>query len=94
MKLLRGRHKGETVTLGQFANDWMTVREHPTLVVSPLSVELTPEEVERVRSAPLEHLGMFWSEWELDDGTGRFRRHQGIRERWSGVRSNARRDGL
>lgn len=96
MKLLRGNDAGEDVTLHQFANDWMTVREYPSKVFAPSSFVLTPDEVARVRAADVAHLGFFWAMWHLDDTTGRFT----VTEPWKELtgtpsrRVNARREGL
>lgn len=96
MRIIHGKHAGETGRLHQFANDWMTAWEFPTAVFSPTSVELTPDEVIAVRAADPAHLGMFWTMWNLDDETGRFT----MDPVWQGFtarrppRVNARREGL
>ena len=49
--LLRGNRKGDEVSVGQFCNDWFTVRdsEGKTLVLSPTSLQFTPEEVKMIK---------------------------------------------
>lgn len=52
--VLRGKRRGETVTLHQWANDWFTVdhTDGSPGVVGPTSIQLDEAEVERWRARP------------------------------------------
>jgi hypothetical protein len=74
MKVINKRRRtlyGREFTLHQFANDWMTVKEDPKVILRPTDVQLTPEEADRVRMTDGHRsVGLFWSEWVLRaDGT-------------------------
>lgn len=82
---MRRLYTGEKLTPHQFCNDWITVKEHPGKVVSPLAVVLDPEDFEFFRSG--QNPGTFWHAYELLDN-GRFHlRYGGPRGR-----RNARRE--
>ena len=44
--ILRGKRKGETVEIHQFANDWVSLEDGA--IVSPTSLEYTTAERERI----------------------------------------------
>lgn len=72
-------------SLGQWANDWITVHEiigdRQNIVISPLRATLSASEMERLRADEKTffeqpdacHSGQFWNAWVLLD-TGIFRR--------------------
>jgi hypothetical protein len=71
----RGSHRGEQVTLHQFANDWLTVEEF-TAILGPSQVAVTATELARMREEGA-GAGMFWRLWDVvptDSGTFTFRR--------------------
>lgn len=66
---------GTELRLLQWANDWITAQAPGgrQIVLSPLQVQLTPAEVDRMHASMHEaHLGQFWQAWSLDPRTGRF----------------------
>lgn len=44
--ILRGKRKGETVQIAQFANDWVSLEDGA--IISPTSLSYTQEERERI----------------------------------------------
>jgi hypothetical protein len=52
--VLRGKRKGETVTLHQWANDWFTVdhADGSPAVAGPTSIQLDEAEIARWRARP------------------------------------------
>lgn len=71
MLVVKGKHRGRTVTPHQFANDWVTVREIPGYVFNPTMLRvMTPADRAFFEHADRARAGTFWSEWVLnDDGT-------------------------
>jgi hypothetical protein len=71
VKIVHGRYAGQSATLHQFANGWMTVDlddGRQCVVVRPDQVQLDPDEHARFIAA--QHVGSFWREWRLNhDGT-------------------------
>lgn len=74
MKIIRGAFAGRTARLRQLANDWMSVDiDGRGQIVKPTEVQLTETEAQRVTEH--QHVGSFWSQWELlADGTFRARK--------------------
>lgn len=75
-KLLRGIHKGKTVHVRQFANDWFSVELGPnriSLIVSPISIWLDADEVDRV-IADKKNSGFLLDAFVLDRAKGTFKR--------------------
>lgn len=74
---MRGKFKGRTAVLHQFANDWMTVDivgGPQGQVVGPLQVKLTePEEFDRFSPERAGNSGRFGDLWRLGED-GRFSR--------------------
>lgn len=64
MRVVKGTHVGRTVTPHQFCNDWVTVKELPGEVFSPLMLK-TESEAERdwFRGDP--NPGEFWHLFEI-----------------------------
>jgi hypothetical protein len=80
-EILRGKHKGKTANLIQFANDWvmldLTFHDGPAnLIAKPSSIRTTPEETRRFEvSMDDPRQRGFWAEWILvtaEDGTSTF----------------------
>lgn len=70
--IIRGKRKGEQVTLHQWCNDWMTTEDGE--VLSPLSVRLAEDEIERVRASHAAgDVGHMFLLYDLDSD-GRFRK--------------------
>lgn len=64
MRVTRGVYVGRTVTPHQFCNDWVTVKELPGEVFSPLMLRLdTPEEREWFENDA--NPGLFWNLYEI-----------------------------
>lgn len=64
MRVVKGVHVGQRVTVAQFCNDWVTVKELPGEVLSPLMLRLeTPEEWDRFRNDP--NPGEFWNLFDI-----------------------------
>jgi hypothetical protein len=59
--ILRGKHKGEEVEIGQWANDWFTLStgnvEIDRKPMSPTSLAFTYESIRKIRKA--KGIGMF-----------------------------------
>lgn len=71
MLVVRGKHKGMSVTLHRFGNDWVITEEFPTIPFTPTMLKVETE-AERCRFAERNPtlVGTFWQEWVLrDDGT-------------------------
>lgn len=73
-KLLKGLMGGQTVKIHQFCNDWFDVelQNGKSKIVSPLSIELDPEETIMVYES--ENPGFLFQLFKLDLMTGRFKR--------------------
>lgn len=71
MLVVKGRHRGATVTPHQFANDWVTVREIPGAAFNPMMLRVvTTADREFFERADRSKVGTFWAEWVLnEDGT-------------------------
>jgi len=67
--ILRGKRKGEDVKIHQWSNDWFLLKDCTT--ISPTSLRLTPEEVQRVRESA--YNGIMFRLYTLSDG-GVFKR--------------------
>lgn len=72
--ILRGKLRGKTAVIHQFANDWVTIDVPEEgiqgKVVSPTSLQLTADEVQRVRTAPRQADGLLV--WNALSDDGRF----------------------
>lgn len=93
MLVVRGRHKGASVTLHQFANDWVMTVEFPTAPFTPTMLKVQTE-AERCRFAERNpaRVGTFWQKWELlDDGTFRSLKPRTARVAFSRAARRARR---
>lgn len=70
----RGKRKGDEVAIHQFCNDWFT--DEDGNVWNPVSIKLTPDEVDRVRDAyDAGTAGIMPGLYELGDD-GVFKRRQ------------------
>jgi hypothetical protein len=68
--VLRGKRKGETVVIHQFANDWVSLEDGA--IVSPTSLAYTPVEASRIE---FDHGKGDWPyDWGLRDGLLRLRK--------------------
>ncbi|NUT90807.1 MAG: hypothetical protein HOY78_02140 [Saccharothrix sp.] len=74
MLVVKGAHRGETVTPRQFANDWVLTEEYPAEPFSPAALQLVTDD-DRVFFTVRDprEVGTFWGEWRLDE-QGRFHR--------------------
>jgi len=64
--LLRGKRKGETVAIHQFANDWVSLEDGA--IVSPISLAYTWEERARIDADTGK--GMWPYRWRYEHGVG------------------------
>ena len=68
--IIRGKRKGEEVKLAQWCNDWFTTDTND--VISPLSLQLTPDEIGEVLASELRgQCGHMFMLYNLSDD-GRF----------------------
>lgn len=68
-KILRGKNKGQVVTLHQWANDWVTTQEFP----QPFRVRalvFREDEIRRMRKD--RHVGVMFQEFEVVEGRDGF----------------------
>jgi hypothetical protein len=79
---LRGRRAGEKLIPRQYANDWISVdtSDGRPEIVSPVAVQLDPEDFALFTDADPQRVGTFWREWRLCPD-GRFRRNRLTRPR-------------
>lgn len=64
MRVIKGVHVGKTVTPHQFCNDWVTVKELPGEVLSPLMLRVeTKAERDFFQNDP--NPGVFWNLFEI-----------------------------
>lgn len=75
-KLLRGLMGGQNVKIHQFCNDWFDVilPNGKSKIVSPLSIELDPEETILVYDS--DNTGIMFDLFDLELETGRFFRKE------------------
>lgn len=69
MIILRGKRKGETARLHQYANDWISAdaQDGSAIILNPTSVRLEPGEREQMETHT--STGFFWRRYEVrDDG--------------------------
>jgi len=64
MRVVKGVHVGQTVTPHQFCNDWVTVKELPGEVLSPLMLRLETDE-DRDFFETHADPGVFWNLFEI-----------------------------
>lgn len=63
--MLRGKEKGNNVELGQWANDWVTLK-HSGMPVNPTSLSYTLKEKNEIEASELNNNnGMFFSWYEF-----------------------------
>lgn len=80
MRITRGRHKGKTGRLVQFANNWIGVDvDGRQEIVSPRHVALDDDTEFDAFDGTNPTVGTFFQQWQLtEDGT--FRRHAQTKE--------------
>lgn len=74
MLIMKGRHRGKTVPVSQWANNWISAKDLPgqESVLSPMMVRLDPDEIVLFRkSIGNPKIGYFWQAFQLLD-TGDF----------------------
>lgn len=75
MLILRGKSKGTYTDIHRFYNDWFVGANGK--VYSPLSVQLSPEEVTRVvKEHKKNNVGIMFNIYWLDTKSGRFRKNR------------------
>jgi hypothetical protein len=69
--LIRGKNKGREVTIHQWCNDWFSISmDNKASIVSPLSLQLTINEIEEVLSCTSN--GLLFNLFKLDIQKGTF----------------------
>lgn len=79
--ILRGKRKGEEVTIDQWCNDWVTVHNLDytyVKVVGITALKFTPEELYKILTS--ENLGIMLTTFEVDRLNGRFIRKKRLGE--------------
>lgn len=84
MLILRGKNRGIHTNIHQFCNDWFMGKNGK--VYSPMSIQLSPEEVEEVIEQHKKgNVGIMFNLYWLDAGAGRFRKNKGVHRTRKGV---------
>jgi hypothetical protein len=73
VKIIRGKHRGKTAKIHQFANNWISadIDGGGPAILSPLHVKLSTLEVSLImKGRDTGKAGYFWQRWALrTDGT-------------------------